>query len=328
MIAQLGKRGDGQAIIILDEIDQLLDWDQHHATDSVPEAFFRACRSVSQEGAAHFVFSGERRIAKCLWDPQSPHWNFCREVQLTQLDEADATSLLVDPLRAMNIKIVEPAAFESEAWARTSGHPQIVQFLGDRLVRSLDARSDRRNLTLGADDIVTITETFEFAEHYLSTYWGQATPFERSVSRAIAAGCTTSADVLTKLEQGGDEALFNTLRMLQLYGIIEERDGQLRMRAAWFAEALAHFNDYKSIFSKRRNMNLHGPVPLDDPVPARRIRTNIPARHTARRCLYLQARAGAGCSARQSFAQLSAAIACADRRRARNPFPRADGHPA
>jgi hypothetical protein len=213
----------------------------------VPEAFFRACRSLSQEGAAHFVFSGERRIANRLWDPQSPHWNFCREVQLTQLDEADATSLLIEPLRAMNINIVEPVAFESEAWARTSGHPQIVQFLGDRLVRSLDARSDRRNLTLGADDIVTITETFEFAEHYLSSYWGQATPFERSVSRAIATGCTNAADVLGSLaglpEQGGHEALFTTLRMLQLYGIIEERDGLLRMRAAWFGEALAHFND-------------------------------------------------------------------------------------
>lgn len=247
MIAQLGRRGEGQVVIILDEIDQLLDWDQHHSMDSVPEAFFRACRSLSQEGAAHFVFSGERRIAKRLWDPQSPHWNFCREVQLTQLDEADATSLLVEPLRAMNIKIVEPAAFEGEAWARTSGHPQIVQFLGDRLVRLLDARSDRRNLTLGADDIVRITETFEFVEHYLSTYWGQATPLERSVSRAIAAGCTTSAEVLAELaelpEQGSDEALFNTLRMLQLYGIIEERDGRLRMRAAWFGEALAHFND-------------------------------------------------------------------------------------
>jgi AAA domain len=247
MIAQLGERGEGQVIIILDEIDQLLDWDQHQATDSVPEAFFRACRSLSQEGAAHFVFSGERRIANRLWDPQSPHWNFCREVQLTQLDEADATSLLIEPLRAMNINIVEPVAFESEAWARTSGHPQIVQFLGDRLVRSLDARSDRRNLTLGADDIVTITETFEFAEHYLSSYWGQATPFERSVSRAIATGCTNAADVLGSLaglpEQGGHEALFTTLRMLQLYGIIEERDGLLRMRAAWFGEALAHFND-------------------------------------------------------------------------------------
>ncbi|MDR6772735.1 AAA family ATPase [Azospirillum sp. BE72] len=247
MVAQLSERGDGQVIIILDEIDQLLDWDQNYTTDSVPEAFFRACRSLSQEGAAHFVFSGERRIANRLWDPQSPHWNFCREVQLTQLDEADAISLLVEPLLAMNIEIVEPAAFENEAWERTSGHPQIVQFLGDRLVRSLDARSDRRNLSLSADDIVTVTETFEFAEHYLGTYWGQATPFERSVSRAIVSGCANSSDVLSWVveapKQGDEEALFNALRMLQLYGVVEERDGQLRMRAAWFAQALAHFND-------------------------------------------------------------------------------------
>lgn len=245
MVEQLGRRGEGQVIIILDEIDQLLEWDQQHSSDSVPEAFFRACRSLSQEGSAHFVFSGERRIANRLWDPHSPHWNFCREVALAQLDRADATALLVDPLRAMNIEIVDPAAFEFEAWARTSGHPQIVQFLGDRLVRSLDARSDRRNLTLGAEDVVAVTETFEFAEHYLTTYWGQATPFERAVSKAIAAGASTSATVLEALsngESGSAEDLFNALRMLQLYGVVEERDGQLHMRAEWFAPALAHFN--------------------------------------------------------------------------------------
>jgi AAA domain len=246
MVAQLSSRGDGQVIIILDEIDQLLDWDQHHATDSVPEAFFRACRSLSQEGTAHFVFSGERRIANRLWDPQSPHWNFCREVQLTQLDEAAAISLLVDPLRAMNIEIIDPAAFERETWTRTSGHPQIVQFLGDRLVRLLDDRSDRRNLQLGAPDIMATTETFEFAEHYLETYWGQATAYEKAVSRVIAAGCTTSAEILTRLadhsNQTGTEALFGALRMLQLYGILKERDGQLCMRAEWFTQALAHFS--------------------------------------------------------------------------------------
>ena len=42
----------------------------------------------------------------------------------------------------------------------------------------------------------------------------------------------------------------------------------------------------------------------------------------------LQARAGAGRGVRQPAAQRSAAIARADRRSARNPFPRADGQPA
>lgn len=247
MVDQLAAKGEGQVIIILDEIDQLLDWDQQHSADSVPEAFFRACRSLSQEGAAHFVFSGERRIANRLWDPHSPHWNFCREVQLTQLDRDAATALLINPLQAMNIGIADLADFEEEAWLRTSGHPQIVQFLGDRLVRSLDDRSDRRNLELDVQDVVATTETFEFAEHYLETYWGQATPYEKAVSRVIADGRATSAEILAQLanhpNRGGSELLSNALRMLQLYGIVEEREGRLCMRAAWFNNAMAHFND-------------------------------------------------------------------------------------
>jgi hypothetical protein len=147
----------------------------------------------------------------------------------------------------MNISLVDLAEFEDEVWLRTSGHPQIVQFLGDRLVRSLDDRSDRRNLDLSPEDVVATTETFEFAEHYLETYWGQATPYEKAVSRVIADGASTSAEILVLLAdhpgQEGAEGLFNALRMLQLYGIVEERDGQLRMRAVWFEKALAHFND-------------------------------------------------------------------------------------
>jgi hypothetical protein len=60
----------------------------------------------------------------------------------------------------------------------------------------------------------------------------------------------------------------------------------------------------------------------------RRLRAGLPTWQAARRGLYLQARAGAGRGAQQSAAQLSAATARADRRSARNPFPRIDGQPA
>ena len=62
--------------------------------------------------------------------------------------------------------------------------------------------------------------------------------------------------------------------------------------------------------------------------PPRRLRAGVPARHAARRGLQLQARAGAGRGPRQPAAQCPAAIARADRRSARSPFPRADGQPA
>lgn len=245
LIGQLQDRGDGQVVLILDEIDQLIDWDQQHEEDLVPEAFFRSCRAISQAGAAQFVFSGERRIAYRLWDAQSPHWNFCRALQLTQLDRPDAISLLTEPLRTMNIRLVDPDAIADLTWERTSGHPQIVQFLGDRLVRSLNERTDRTDLAISADDIVQVTGTTEFAQHYLTTYWGQATRLEKDISEAIASFEAKPADILLHLQRHGveadNEAVLRAVQMLQLYGIVSDTGEKLTLRAEWFPSALAHF---------------------------------------------------------------------------------------
>jgi class 3 adenylate cyclase len=54
----------------------------------------------------------------------------------------------------------------------------------------------------------------------------------------------------------------------------------------------------------------------------------VPARYAARRGLYFQARAGAGCGAWQSPAQFSTAVARTNRQSARDPVPRYDREPA
>lgn len=254
VIESLSRGSDKPVVILLDEIDQLLEWDRAHEEDSVPEAFFRACRSLSQEGVAQFVFSGERTIAQRIWDPQSPHWNFCRPLPLAQLTREAATSLLVQPLKSMNIRISDESAFGAEAWRVTSGHPQIVQYLGDRLVRRLDGKGNRRDLELTGADIQDETETYEFAEHYMNTYWGQATPFERAVTLAVAEEPSPVGDLQAKLRVTnpgtGEAQLLPALRMLQLYGIVHEDEGRLQLRAEWFREALSYFGEFDSTHSK------------------------------------------------------------------------------
>jgi len=251
LIKSLSQGSEKPVVILLDEIDQLLDWDQSHTEDSVPEAFFRTCRSLSQDGVAQFVFSGERTIAQRNWDPHSPHWNFCRPLELTQLTEEAATALLFEPLRAMNIRIEDEAAFKSEAWRLTSGHPQIVQYMGDRLIRRLDAESDRKSLQLSADDIRTVAQSYEFAEHYLNTYWGQATSFERDVTLKILSKPLAINDLFEKVrsDQPGLEEIYlqAAIRMLQLYGIVNENDGKIGLRARWFQDALSFFGSASEI---------------------------------------------------------------------------------
>ncbi|MBB3909735.1 DpnII family type II restriction endonuclease [Sphingomonas desiccabilis] len=250
LISAMKAGSEKPVVILLDEIDQLLEWDRLHEVDSVPEAFFRACRSLSQEGAAQFVFSGERTIAQRIWDPQSPHWNFCRPLSLAQLTRDASTLLLIQPLKAIGIRIVDETSFGALAWRLTSGHPQISQFLGDRLVRRLDSRPNRQDLELSADDVKAVAETYEYAEHYLSTYWGQANPLEREISLIVAEGGILPAGLLRRLKTSHpelDEAkLQAALRMLELYGIVAYNDGEIVLRAEWFNEAQSYFGGRNS----------------------------------------------------------------------------------
>jgi hypothetical protein len=235
-----------QLVFLMDEIDQLLDWDQRHTDDEVSEAFFRACRTLSQEGLAQFVFTGERTIAMKLWDAHSPHWNFCRPLPLQQLTRIAAAELLERPMESLGITIEDRIEFESALWRYTSGHPQLVQYLGDRLVRLLNERRPDRRGILNLEDLTRVAEAYEYREHYLETYWGQATTLERLITTMGTNGRATTVAALRDSigllgVEAGEKEITDGLRMLELYGVISQgREGYER-RAEWLDRALSAY---------------------------------------------------------------------------------------
>lgn len=245
LVVQLKPESDAKLVVLLDEIDQLLDWDSSHSQAEVPEAFFRACRTLSQEGHAQFVFSGERTISDRLWDAQSPHWNFTRPLQLRQLDESAAQKLLFSPLQALQITISEQSSFAGIAWSRTSGHPQLLQTLGDRLIRTLNDRPPSLRSNLSPADLVDVADNYNYAEHYLETYWGQATILERLITLLIARGLSSVNAIRTFLTTNGisrtDADLRAALRMLHLYGVTNPTEIGYELRLDWFKSAIAFY---------------------------------------------------------------------------------------
>jgi hypothetical protein len=237
IVAQLRERGQGRLVLVFDEVDQLLRWDQDHGENFVSEAFFRACRALSQEGSAQFVFSGERTIAERLWDPSSPHWNFCRPLPVRQLTRDAADELLERPLASLGVALLDREEALQHAWERTNGHPQIIQKLGEELVRSLNRRAPAERSLLGPDDIRAITSQASYAEHYVMTYWGQATSLERAVSAAIVEGVTAWSHLIARFPENA-ESLRPALRMLQLYGIVEDAQEPFQLRADWLGDAM------------------------------------------------------------------------------------------
>jgi hypothetical protein len=242
LIAQLEKKGEGRLVIACDEVDNLLQWDQDHGGRAVREAFFRAARALSQEGRSQFVFSGERTIAQRLWDATSPHWNFCRPIPVKQLSREASDELLAEPLRSLGVDLADEDDSLAVAWERTQGHPHIVQFLGEGLVRLLNERSPVDRATLHLEDVLSVVNAVEFARHYITTYWGQATALEKVVSALICLGLTDLADLRTELNRRGlpadAETLATALQVLDLYGILDGLEEPITLRAEWFPSAL------------------------------------------------------------------------------------------
>lgn len=243
LFTALAARKNGPLVVMLDEIDNLLRWDRdvNHA-DGMREPLFRALRGLSQEGKAQFVFSGERLIASVLWDPSSPHWNFCRAVPLRQLTRTDADALLYEPLRSLGIRLQDPAAVLDRSWRATSGHPQIVQQLGESLVQSLNSRPAEDRVSVGISDVDAVVSDTLFKRHYVSTYWGQATPSEKLITALAAGGVDTLDGVASAFADLGVQytldGLRAALRMLDLYGIINADRAKFEWRAVAFPSAL------------------------------------------------------------------------------------------
>jgi hypothetical protein len=240
----LQARSEGSLVVMLDEVDNLLRWDRAAThSDGMREPLFRAFRALSQERRAQFVFSGERLIASVLWDPTSPHWNFCRPIHLRQLTRQDADALLTQPLAALGVKISDQDDFLTAAWDGSSGHPQIVQQLGESLVNGLNERPADERSVLRRLDVDTVLAEPKFQRHYVETYWGQSSSFERLLSVLIAQGHRSVDALAMRLRELGIvselERIRSGLRMLDLYGIIDaEKD-----RAEWRAVAFSRYMD-------------------------------------------------------------------------------------
>lgn len=248
LIKSLSNREAGSLILLLDEIDQLLKWDLQHEEGEAPEAFFRSCRSVSQQSLAQFVFSGERIIANQFWNAQSPHWNFCKPLMLTQLGENETAKLISEPLLRLGIEITDAHAFEESVWERTSGHPELVQFLGDALINQLN-EGDRKEFKVGVVDVEECTNRVEYAEQYLETYWGQSTNLERLISILLCQKNKNLKDIENDLRKLGVKAdqseLFVSLKMLELYGIVRRLGHEHEIRPDWFGPSLRYYGGIK-----------------------------------------------------------------------------------
>jgi hypothetical protein len=174
------SRAKRPVVILLDEADKLIveDQGQHWR-------LFLTLRSVAHYRGATFIFCGERGLAEALKASGGPLFNFAGRVNLGRLEYRAVQELVTVPMAQMEIDLPDAVTVVDLIWKYTSGHPNVVQRLCQRLVERTGRSLGHR--VIGEDDVRAIVNEPKFLEQdFLETYWERATPLERIISLLMA----------------------------------------------------------------------------------------------------------------------------------------------
>ncbi len=222
MAIELLRQHPGRAIVMLfDEIDALLESDIAQG-----EHLFRILRALSQENGIRYIFCGEKRLSAALHDPNLAFFNFCNVMPLTYLEPSEACRVVVEPMQELGIALERDGALADYIVELTAGHPNIVQYLCQKLIERINQRRER---TITYADVDALIQSQQFAEYFATISWGNATPLERLITLLMLQDPETTvaemADRLRARNLGVTPAqLESAFDGLVLYSILR-RDG-------------------------------------------------------------------------------------------------------
>src|SRR5215831_15139301 len=215
-----GEETARQLIFLLDEVDELLALD---AKSEAQGQLFKTFRALSHEGICRFVFSGSRTLYQHLRDPRSPFFNFCEDLVLKPLEEKSVAEIVTKPMHQLGLELPEEELLIDRIISFSSCHPNIAQWLCDRLIKT----SSARQITI--EGLEKIAADPEYVRHYVQTAWGDATPMEKLISLVADEPKFDFQELCQKLSRYrlADKSMIRDgLEMLQLYGLLDRNENE------------------------------------------------------------------------------------------------------
>lgn len=235
------RRKSGRRLVcLLDEVDELVARDLQDGSES---RLLPTLRALAFEDEARFVLSGSRTLNRLGHDPKSPLFNFCEWMTVGMLDARSVEEIVTKPLEQLGFVLTDPVAIVSRMMVATGGHPNLVQWLCDRLVRTTSGQRI---------SVATVNEAADntaYHDHLVETIWGDATPVERLATLVVPAPEFSRADFETAMRGYGvvdADAVAEALTTLQLFSIVEGQSGQFRFINEEFLRVVRRTRDLES----------------------------------------------------------------------------------
>ncbi|MBI5302000.1 MAG: AAA family ATPase [Chloroflexi bacterium] len=161
-------------VMLFDEIDDLLAHDIANG-----ERLFQILRALSQEAKTRFVFCGEKTLNLALHNPNLVFFNFCNLMPLSYLARDEARRVITDPMQDMGVALDDEHTLPDRIVELAAGHPNIVQYICQKLVERINARRER---VITRVDVSALAQSAQFAEYFAEVSWGAASSLERLIT--------------------------------------------------------------------------------------------------------------------------------------------------
>lgn len=252
---------DRLLVILLDEADKLIGPDRNAGYP-----IFSTLRALSVSGRCRYILCGERALRIELTDPDSPLYNFGKEMLIGRLEHHAVVELVTRPMRQLEIALADEDTMVQRIWDFTAGHPSIAQSLCRRLITLLSQRGDR---LLALADVEAVIANSDFLrKDFLNIYWERATVLERLCSLVMAAkdNVRTLAAVREALLSLDVDATLNQVddaleRLVDLRNILQRTPEGYEFTVIAFPEVIAktaRLNDWIAL--NRETYQSHGDV--------------------------------------------------------------------
>jgi hypothetical protein len=243
-------------VLLLDEVDALLADEKTHG-----EPLAATWRALAQAGVCRFIFCGSTGLARRLDDPHSVFFNFPQPLPLGYLSPETARLVLTQPLDTLGVVLEDAEALVTEVVALTSGHPNLIQYLGQGLVEAANRRRERRILLA---DLAVLRASTDFTEYYLKTVWGEAGPLERLITLVAPPDGFRLGELEAALAAHGiqvaEEALDTALKLLRIYAILEKHERTYTFVPRAFPEILHRTQEVERLIAQERRRLAPGGV--------------------------------------------------------------------
>lgn len=246
-----------KVVTVFDEVDALLSYDLQNN-----EQLFKAFRSLAQQDRVHFIFSGTSTLVKRVRHSQSPFFNFCEEIKIGLLGETAARELIVVPMQRINIKFEDEAAIVKRIIGITSRHPNMIQWICDRLIHLIN-ENQRRHIQ--RSDLETVLESPAFFDDFNRLIWGEANerPFLKLIVYAMwSYPDFTEAQVHAELTNYAlpTASIREGLETLEIYSILTREGSHYHFTYSEFRKFIEGHEDVQSLFELSREEVLQGTV--------------------------------------------------------------------